>query len=103
MSDTLDRPHVLLTQLVPEATDRILSRDYIVHRLYQAADPGQLLAQEGPHIAGVVTGGAKGLSRDIMEKLPRLKIIAISGIGTDAVDLSYAAERRSGSRPPPVC
>lgn len=93
MSDTLDRPHILLTQPVPEATDRILCRDYIVHRLYQAADPGQLLAQEGPHIAGVVTGGAKGLSRDIMEKLPRLKIIAISGIGTDAVDLNYAAER----------
>ncbi|MEB6379026.1 2-hydroxyacid dehydrogenase [Leclercia adecarboxylata] len=93
MSVTFTRPHILLTQPVPEDTDRILNRDYVVHRLYQAADPSHLLEQEGSHIAGVVTGGAKGLSRDMMEKLPALKIIAISGIGTDAVDLNYAAER----------
>ncbi|WP_437889287.1 2-hydroxyacid dehydrogenase [Phytobacter sp. V91] len=67
-------------------------RDYEVHRLYQSSEPKQMLADIGPVIEGVVTGGAKGLSRDIMQCLPALKIVAVSGIGTDAVDLVYAAE-----------
>ena len=93
MTDYIDPPHILLTQPVPEETDRVLTRDYIVHRLYLDADPESLLEQVGPYISGVITGGAKGLSRNMMEKLPQLKIVAISGIGTDAVDLNYAAQR----------
>ncbi|MGK9172628.1 2-hydroxyacid dehydrogenase [Yokenella regensburgei] len=87
------KTHILLTQAVPGPIDEILRRDYYVHRLYEAREPAQMLAETGTSIQGVVTGGAKGLSRDIMERLPALKIVAISGIGTDAVDLAYAAER----------
>ncbi|MBY6255572.1 2-hydroxyacid dehydrogenase [Phytobacter diazotrophicus] len=86
------KTHILLTQAVPAPIDEILRRDYEVHRLYQASEPQKMLADIGPRIEGVVTGGAKGLSREIMECLPVLKIIAISGIGTDAVDLAYAAK-----------
>lgn len=87
------KKHVLLTQPVPEAIDEILLREYQVHRLWQASEPRAMLAEIGGLIEGVVTGGAKGLSREIMAQLPALKIVAISGIGTDAVDLAYAAER----------
>lgn len=86
------KTHILLTQAVPTPIDEILRRDYEVHRLYQASEPQKMLAEIGPLIEGVVTGGAKGLSREIMECLPTLKIVAISGIGTDAVDLAYAAK-----------
>ena len=85
--------HVLLTQPVPDAIDEILIREYQVHRLWQASEPHAMLAEIGGLIEGVVTGGAKGLSREIMAQLPALKIVAVSGIGTDAVDLAYAAER----------
>lgn len=85
------KAHILLTQAVPAPIDEILLRDYEVHRLYQANEPKKMLAEIGPLIEGVVTGGAKGLSREVMECLPALKIVAISGIGTDAVDLAYAA------------
>lgn len=85
--------HVLLTQPVPGAIDEILIREYQVHRLWQASEPHAVLAEIGGLIEGVVTGGAKGLSREIMAQLPALKIVAVSGIGTDAVDLAYAAER----------
>lgn len=84
---------VLLTQPVPEAIDAQLVAAYQVHRLYQQANPQQLLDQVGPRIRGVVTGGAKGLSNALMDQLPALEIIAISGIGTDAVDLRHAASR----------
>ncbi|MGK0150025.1 2-hydroxyacid dehydrogenase [Pseudomonas putida] len=84
---------VLLTQPVPEAIDARLVNAYRIHRLYQHSNPQQLLDEAGPRIRGVVTGGAKGLSNELMEQLPALEIIAISGIGTDAVDLRHAASR----------
>lgn len=84
---------VLLTQPVPEAIDAELASAYQVHRLYQHANPQQLLADVGPRIRGVVTGGAKGISNALMDQLPALQIVAISGIGTDAVDLRHAAAR----------
>ena len=86
------KTHILLTQAVPGPIDEILLRDYEVHRLYQASEPQKMLADIGPLIEGVVTGGAKGLSREVMACLPALKIVAVSGIGTDAVDLAYAAK-----------
>lgn len=84
---------LLLTQPVPEAIDAQLVAAYQVHRLYQQANPQALLDEVGPRIRGVVTGGAKGLANALMEQLPALEIIAISGIGTDAVDLDHAARR----------
>ncbi|AFJ46689.1 2-hydroxyacid dehydrogenase [Shimwellia blattae] len=87
------RPHILLTQPLPEPVEKILLRDYEVHRLYLAHDANSMLSDIAPLIQGVVTGGAKGFSRELMAQLPALKIVAISGIGTDAVDLAYAARR----------
>ena len=84
---------LLLTQPVPDAIDQALVQDYHVHRLYQHDDQQALLAEVGPRIRGVVTGGAKGLSNALMDQLPALEIIAIAGIGTDAVDLRKAASR----------
>ena len=41
----------------------------------------------------IVTGGAHGANNEIVDALPRLEIIAINGIGTDAVDLERARAR----------
>ena len=76
------------------ALDRQLSDLYTVHRMYQQADQAAYLRQHGGNVAGVVTGGAGGISVQLMALLPALKIVAINGIGTDAVDLVYAKERR---------
>ena len=93
MNNDKHRVDLLLTQPVPDAIDAVLVRDYHIHRLYQAADANAFLDEFGPRIRGVVTGGAKGLSNAVMDRLPQLEIIAISGIGTDAVDLAHAAAR----------
>lgn len=85
--------NILLTQPVPDLIDAQLREAYAVHRLYEAADQDAFLTQVGDSIRGVVTGGAKGLSNAIMNRLPALQVIAISGIGTDAVDLKHAAAR----------
>lgn len=84
---------ILLTQPVPDLIDARLQQSYTLHRLYEAADQEAFLNRIGERIRGVVTGGAKGLSNSLMSRLPALQIIAISGIGTDAVDLVNAAAR----------
>lgn len=84
---------ILLTQPVPAPIDARLQAAYTLHRLYEAADQEVFLTAVGGLIRGVVTGGAKGLPNAIMNRLPALQVIAISGIGTDAVDLKNAARR----------
>lgn len=84
---------ILLTQPVPGPIDARLQALYIVHRLYETADHDAFLRRHGAAIRAVVTGGAKGLSNALMDRLPALEVIAISGIGTDAVDLVHAAKR----------
>ncbi len=84
---------VLLINPVLPALDNELSALYTVHRYYQHADKRGFLREVGPLITGVVTGGASGISNEIMDALPALRIVAINGIGTDAVDLEYARSR----------
>jgi hydroxypyruvate reductase len=52
-----------------------------------------LIAAIGSSVCAIVTGGAHGASNEIVDALPRLEIIAINGIGTDAVDLERARAR----------
>lgn len=84
---------ILLTQPLPDAIDAELSARYAVHRLYAAEQPDALLDRVAARIRGVVTGGANGLAAALMDRLPALEIVAISGIGTDAVDLDRARAR----------
>ncbi len=84
---------VLLIQPVVAALDQKLHQLFTVHRLYEQKDKAGFLQQIGPSIRGVVTGGATGISNAMMDALPALEIVAINGIGTDAVDLDYAKEK----------
>ncbi|MGA8400924.1 MAG: 2-hydroxyacid dehydrogenase, partial [Stellaceae bacterium] len=56
-------------------------------------DPAALVARVAPAIRGVATGGAHGVANAVFDALPNLEIIAINGIGTDAVDLERARAR----------
>lgn len=84
---------VLLINPVIPALDRALTERYTVHRYYAQTDKPGFLRQIGGGVRGVVTGGASGISNEVMADLPELGIVAINGIGTDAVDLAYARSR----------
>lgn len=88
------KPHVLLLNPmpVPAIHDRLHAL-YTIHRLYEQADPDGYIALHGASIVGVVTGGQTGIRRTLMERLPALKVVAVNGVGTDAVDLDYARSR----------
>lgn len=78
--------------LIPEISAKLNER-YTVRPYYQQADKAAYLAEHGANIRGVVTGGHTGITRAVMEQLPNVEVIAVNGVGTDAVDLAYARDR----------
>jgi len=78
--------------LIPTINDK-LSETYNVRRYYEQDDKDAYIREFGSAIRGVVTGGHSGIKRSLMEKLPGLKVIAVNGVGIDAVDIEYARSR----------
>jgi hydroxypyruvate reductase len=87
------KPDILLIEPMMPETEALLDAAYQVHRLFREPDSAALLARVGPRIRAIVTGGGLGASNEIVDALPALEIIAINGIGTDAVDLEHARAR----------
>lgn len=87
------KPPVLIVESMMPETEARLEATYQIHRLYNAPDRTALLKQAGPTVRGIATGGRLGASVDIIDALPKLEIIAINGVGTDAVDLERARAR----------
>jgi lactate dehydrogenase-like 2-hydroxyacid dehydrogenase len=84
------KPDILLIEPLIANLEAELSRIFNVHRYYVG---GPLAPVEMGRVRAVATGGGSGLPRTIMDQLPALEIIAINGVGTDAVDLAEAAKR----------
>jgi lactate dehydrogenase-like 2-hydroxyacid dehydrogenase len=64
-----------------------------VHRLDRAANPEALLAEVGPRVEAVVTSGHVPLGPDLLDRLPRLAIVACGSAGTEAIDDAALRER----------
>ncbi|VTU28655.1 Putative 2-hydroxyacid dehydrogenase [Variovorax sp. PBS-H4] len=78
--------------LVPSVNERLAAL-YEVHRFFEIDDKQAWLDAHASSIAAVITGGHTGVSRALLETMPALKVVAINGVGTDAVDLAYCRAR----------
>ncbi|MCG2595124.1 2-hydroxyacid dehydrogenase [Ramlibacter sp. XY19] len=78
--------------LVPAINDQLAAR-YTVHKHFETADPEGWLRDNGAGVDAVITGGHTGISRAMLEQMPALKVVAVNGVGTDAVDLAYCRAR----------
>ncbi|RYF23885.1 MAG: 2-hydroxyacid dehydrogenase [Comamonadaceae bacterium] len=88
------KPRVLqLNPILIPAVNEQLAALYEVHKHFEIADPAAWLREYGASIQAVVTGGHTGISRALLEQLPALKVVAVNGVGTDAVDLAYCRSR----------
>ena len=89
------KPEVLQLNpiLIPAINDKLASL-YVMHRHFELPEPEAWLREHGASIDAVITGGHTGISRAMLERLPSLKVVAVNGVGTDAVDLAYCRERR---------
>lgn len=87
MSHTL----LLMGALLPSVMET-LENTYSVHRYWEAEDKGNLLASIAGDCVGVVTDGGRGVEAAVLEKLPNVKIVAVFGVGVDAVDRDYCSQ-----------
>ncbi len=90
----ITRPDVLQLNpiLVPDVQQQ-LDTLYTVHRLFDQADPEAYIAAHGARMQAVITGGHTGIRNAWLERLPALKVVAVNGVGTDAVDLAHCRAR----------
>ncbi|WP_413501882.1 2-hydroxyacid dehydrogenase [Serratia proteamaculans] len=84
---------VLLIAPVMENLQARLEAAFVVHRLYEQADPVAFLAAKGEAFQAIVTRGDIGVTTPVLEQLPQLGLIAVFGVGTDAIDLEYTRQR----------
>ena len=89
----MTKPDILLIGPYPERDRVELEKLYLLHNLWQAEDRSAFLAARAKIIRGIATRGDLGASRDLIEALPALEIIACFGVGVDKVDLDTARER----------
>ncbi|WP_159912661.1 2-hydroxyacid dehydrogenase [Pantoea sp. 18069] len=88
------KAHILqLNPILIPAINEQLAALYTVHKFYELADQKAWLTEHGASVAAVITGGHTGISQALLEQLPALKVVAVNGVGTDAVDLAYCRGR----------
>lgn len=78
--------------LIPAINAQMAAR-YEVHKYFELQDPAGWMREHGASIQAVTTGGHTGISRALLEQMPNLQVVAVNGVGTDAVDLAYCRER----------
>lgn len=84
------KAEILIAGRMPPKAIEQLEQDFIVHPWADAADPQAMLADVGPRVRGLATNAVQGVSAELLDALPRLEIIASSGIGTDALQMERA-------------
>jgi lactate dehydrogenase-like 2-hydroxyacid dehydrogenase len=89
----MSRPDVLMTGPYTAWDTELLAAAYTLHRLWEAGDRERFIAECGASIRAIATHGELGANAELIAALPRLEIIACSGVGTDAIDLVAARSR----------
>ncbi|MFC0134742.1 hypothetical protein CR105_22270 [Massilia eurypsychrophila] len=84
------KPEILV--LAAGSSAQVMARlddEFTCHHLWQAAGPQQdsFLRQVAPDVRGVFTTGTVGITAAQVAQLQALEIVAVHGIGVDAVDL----------------
>jgi len=73
--------------------EETLARDYEVLLLHKQPDRAAFLAQNGARVEGLVTSARFGADRELLDKLPNLRVISSFGVGYDTIDVACARER----------
>jgi lactate dehydrogenase-like 2-hydroxyacid dehydrogenase len=68
-------------------------REFTMHWLWKARDKAQLLAEVAPRVRGIQATGSSTVDAQLIERLPKLEIIACCGVGYDGIDVAAARKR----------
>jgi lactate dehydrogenase-like 2-hydroxyacid dehydrogenase len=70
-----------------------VARNFTLHRLWETPDQAALLREVGPRVRGLAAGGSVMIDGAMMDRLPKLEIVANMGVGYDRVDAAEAGRR----------
>lgn len=84
--------HVLCIGNIADTITRPLQKQNIIHRITAAEAPSPKPSDDWANVRVAVTG-ATGAPAALIDALPALELIAVSGVGVDAIDLVRCAER----------
>ena len=87
------KPVVLMLSAYTEWDMAPMEEAYDVRKLWLAADKEAFLAATTPEARAIATHGELGASAALIDRCPRLEIIACYGVGVDAIDVKRAKER----------
>ncbi len=86
------KPDLLMIGPLLPHTMAQLEAGYTLHRYDLAPDQEALLASLAPRVRAIVTRGDYPLKRNVLERMPNVKLIASSGAGYDAIDIDAARD-----------
>lgn len=89
----MPRPVVLLPGPVHETVMHGCAERFEVIRLWETDDPESVVTTRGPDVRAIATVGHRRVDAALMDRLPRLEIVANFGVGYDTVDAAEAARR----------
>lgn len=81
---------ILQTHKLLASCEKALAERYTVHKLHEAADKDALIAGIKDSVRGIAGGN---VGPELMDKLPKLEIIANFGVGYDSINTAAARER----------
>jgi lactate dehydrogenase-like 2-hydroxyacid dehydrogenase len=81
---------ILQTHKLLASCEQALAERYTVHRLHEAPDREALVADISQRVRGIAGGNVDG---NLMDRLPKLEIIANFGVGYDTIDTKAARDR----------
>ncbi len=89
----MSKVEILQVGPYPEWDQAPLDADYTAHRYFEAGDRQAFLADVGPGIRAIATRGDLGADAQMIAACPNLEMIAVYGVGYDAVDLDACRAR----------
>jgi lactate dehydrogenase-like 2-hydroxyacid dehydrogenase len=85
-------PLLAVGALPPFLSER-LSERYDYHQIADESEWGPALDALAPQIRGIAATGESKVPRSLMDRLPKLEIVSVFGVGYDGVDAASAHER----------
>ncbi|WP_027135810.1 2-hydroxyacid dehydrogenase [Geminicoccus roseus] len=87
------KPEILMLRgLLPRQTAQLDER-YAGHRLDLAEDREAMLREVAGRVTSILTSGELTCDAALMDRLPKLELVACFGVGVDGVDLDYCKAR----------
>ena len=89
----MSKPEIMQIGSYPEWDQVPLDAAFKCHRYFEAADKVAFLAKIGPFVRAIATRGDLGATREMIDACPQLEVIAVYGVGYDAVDMQACRAR----------